>query len=90
MGFGITTAGLVYISCYYSNMLVEPRVEPIGGPLHPGGGAGTGILVLRLIKLGLEALIANRTEAALAPEGFSTPPPICTSVTIEVVLSLVA
>jgi hypothetical protein len=44
------------------------------------------ICVLRLLKTAFPALVANRTEAAIAPEGFSSPPPVCTSVTIEVVV----
>jgi hypothetical protein len=46
--------------------------------------------ILRLLKLTPQALVANRTEAAIAPEGFSTPPPSCTSVTIEVVVEAIA
>jgi len=42
------------------------------------------MFVLRLLKIVPLALVANRTEAAIAPEGFSSPPPVCTSVTIEV------
>ena len=42
--------------------------------------------VLRLLKIAPLALVANRTEAAIAPEGFPAPPPACTSVTIEVVV----
>jgi hypothetical protein len=40
----------------------------------------------RLLKAVPLTLAANRTEVAIAPVGFSTPPPICTSVTIEVVV----
>jgi len=44
------------------------------------------MFVLRLLKIAALALVANRTEAAIAPEGFPAPPPACTSVTIEVVV----
>src|SRR5262249_40799067 len=42
------------------------------------------MFVLRLLKIVPQAVVANRTEAAITPEDFSIPPPICTSVTIEV------
>jgi hypothetical protein len=47
------------------------------------------MFVLRLLKIVPLALVANRTEAAIAPEGCSTPSPACTSVTIEVVVDTI-
>src|SRR5262249_12375596 len=44
------------------------------------------MFMLRLLKMVPETLASNRAEASSAPEGFSTPPPICTSVAIEVVV----
>jgi hypothetical protein len=44
------------------------------------------MFILRLLKMVPETLASNRAEAASSPEGFSTPPPICTSVTLEVVI----
>jgi hypothetical protein len=41
------------------------------------------MLVFRLLKIAPLALVANGTEAAIAPESFSSPPSVCTSVTIE-------
>jgi hypothetical protein len=43
------------------------------------------MFVFRLLKTIPLTLAANRAEVAIAPVGFSTPPPICTSITVEVV-----
>jgi len=59
------------------------------GNLYRTGGYSImrgAMFVLRLLKIVPQALLANRTEAAIAPEGFSIPPAVCTSVTIEVVV----
>jgi hypothetical protein len=48
------------------------------------------MFVFRLLKILPLTLAANRAEASIAPVGFSTPPPICTSITIEVVVESTA
>ena len=48
------------------------------------------VFVLRLLTIAPQALRANRAEAAIAATDSASPPPACTSVTIEVVVDGIA
>ena len=77
----------IYFSGSPSSMRVIRKFRDIARSYRAGRSfVRKAICILRLLTLAPQILVANRTEATIAPEGFSTPPPVCTSVTIEVVV----
>jgi hypothetical protein len=77
------------VRCYFAGSAASARV--IGQFQQAARSSSLGkysfvVFVLRLLKIVPQALRANRAEAAIAPINSATPPPVCTSVTIEVVV----
>jgi hypothetical protein len=81
---------------YFAGSIGSARVvrkyRDAANSYRPGGYSiiRRAMFVLRLLKIVPLALVANRTEAAIAPEGFPAPPPVCTSVTIKAVVDAIA
>jgi hypothetical protein len=77
------------LRCYFAGSAASARV--ITKFREAANSSSTGryslvVFVLRLLTIAPQALRANRAEAAIAPINSASPPPVCTSVTIEVVV----
>jgi hypothetical protein len=82
-----TEVSRFYFSGSHSSARAIKKFREVADTYRTGGSFVRRIMfVASFLKLVPQALLANRTEAAIAPEGFSTSPPVCTSVTIEVVV----
>jgi len=78
------------VRCYFAGSPASARVI---AKFRDAASSATGSFVvfgLRLLKIAPQALRANQAEAAIAPIDSTSPPPVCTSVTIEVVIDGIA
>jgi hypothetical protein len=77
------------LRCYFAGSAPSARViakvQEVARSSSPGRYSFA-MFALRFLKIVPQALRANRAEAAIAPTNSASPPPVCTSVTIEVVV----
>jgi hypothetical protein len=81
------------LRCYFAGSAASARVIAKFREAANSSSRGRYSLVvffLRLLTIAPQALRANRAEAAIAPINSASPPPICTSVTIEVIVDGIA
>jgi hypothetical protein len=81
------------LRCYFAGSAASARViakSQEAARSSSADGYSFVVLFLRLLKLAPQAVCANWAEAAIAPINSASPPSVCTSVTIEVIVDRIA